>query len=34
MNALGVLVRGFGIEGYAFEMLTTLIAGEAFRVEA
>lgn len=34
VNALGVLVRGLGVEGYAFEVLATLIASEALGMEA
>lgn len=29
-----MFVGGFWIEGYAFEVLAALVAGEAFRVEA
>ena len=34
VDAFGVFVRRFRVEGYAFEVLSTLVAGEAFRVEA
>lgn len=33
-NALGTLVVWFRVEGYAFEVLATVMAEETFRVEA
>lgn len=33
-GAFGVFVVGLGVEGYALEMFTALVTGEAFRVEA
>lgn len=33
-DAFGVFVGGFWVEGYTFEVLAALVAGEAFRVEA
>jgi hypothetical protein len=34
LYAFGVFFSGFGVEGYAFEVLAALEAGEAFGVEA
>ena len=34
VDAFGVFVRRFRVEGYAFEVLSTLVAGEAFGMEA
>jgi hypothetical protein len=34
VDTFGVLVGGLRIEGYAFEMLAALVAGEAFRMKA
>jgi hypothetical protein len=33
-DAFGAFVVGFGVEGYAFEMLAAVVAHEALRVEA
>lgn len=33
-DAFGALVVGFGVEGYAFEVLAAVVAEEAFWVEA
>jgi hypothetical protein len=34
LDTFGMFVRGFRVEGYAFEVLAALVAGEAFGMEA